>query len=175
MGLPWVTTVIDWDTCKIQYEMLGDSLQRVAATHGVSLEALERVAEEEEWKQLTPSAKGVQEYLANELAGHRAKLSLAAIYRDMNMFPRIVEAESALLDKIVSAIALVDPGDPKAGNALRALGQGLNAIAERKVVGAVDEAQDEGPQDTNWTIEVKEASSALSLVQEAHDLRNANA
>lgn len=172
MSLPWMSTVIDWDTCKIQYEMLGDSLERVAATHNIQLTALTRVAEDEDWKQLAPTTEGVQDYLSKELSGHKAKLSLAAIYRDMEMFPRIVDAESALLDKIVSAIAMVDVGDPKAANSLRALGQGLNAIAERQVTGASEEAGVDDVVDTNWTIEVKEAKPSLELVQKASALRD---
>ena len=79
MSLAWISSVIDWDTCKIQYEVLGDSLDRIAATHGIPVESVRRIAREEEWKPLEQTAAKLNEYLSDVLAKHRAKLSLAAL------------------------------------------------------------------------------------------------
>ena len=158
MSVFWMSSVIDWDTCKIQHEVLGDSLERVAITHGIQLESVKRIAEDEGWTPLKPTAANLNTYLSDILDSHRAKLALAALYRDMELFPKVVLAENALLEKIMAAIGLIDPGEPKAAAALKALGQGLNAIADRQLHDTGPDADDgELPEDLNWTVEVKKA------------------
>lgn len=161
MSISWMSSVIDWDTCKIQYEVLGDSLERVAVTHGIPVESIRRIAQEENWTKLPPTASNLNEYLGEVLDSHRAKLSLAGLYRDMELFPRVIQAENELLDKIVQAIGNVDAGDPRAPAALRALGQSLNAIAERKVAGASEEDDERVPVDKAWTVEIKRAEDRV--------------
>jgi hypothetical protein len=166
MSISWMSSVIDWDTCKIQYEVLGDSLDRVAITHGIPVESIRRIAQEENWTKLPPTASNLNEYLGEVLDSHRAKLSLAGLYRDMELFPQIFKAEQDLLTKITQAITFIDVGDIRAPAALRALGQGLNAIAERKVAGASEEEDTRVPTDNAWTVEIKKAEERIDKATE---------
>lgn len=151
MSLPWMTSVIDWDTCKVEYEVLGDSLERIAAVHEVSLSSLKRVAEEENWVPAKESTAPLEEYLKGMINAHRAKLTLAALYREMQVFPRVIAAEDSLLTKINSAIEKVDLDSPYAPQALRALGQSLSAITERRLISTAIDEDDAPPMDTTWT------------------------
>ena len=168
MSSNWISTVIDWDTCKIQYEILGDSLERIAQTHELPLSSIQRVATDEGWQQLSKDKNqdsAVPEYLKKTLNSFKIKLSFAAIYREMELFPKIAAAEDSLLEKIKSAIHLVDVSDPRAASSLRALGQGLNAIAERKTMDIFEELGDGEDVDTQWTVEVKKATKVADHLE----------
>jgi hypothetical protein len=125
---------IDWDTAKIQYEILGDSLSKIALTQGISLEGLERVSCDEQWERVKDSSSAYNTYLAGVVNQHRAKISLAMLYRELEMFPHVAELETLLLDKIKQTTALLVPSDSKTPSSLRSLSSALNSITERQLL-----------------------------------------
>jgi len=159
MSVAWLTSVIDWDTCKLQFEVLGDSLERVAETHSLSPEAVRRVATEENWKPINPDTTSLQEmtsYLADVRRSLQVKLDLASLYREIELFPKVTEIEDTLVEKIRVALNNVDTTDPRSAGALRALGQTLYSIAERKNKYSVDDEL--GQDDTTYTVEIVSAA-----------------
>lgn len=151
----WLTTIIDWDTCKLQYEVLGDSLERVAEVHGIPLQSLQRIAEEEGWKKLDPSTSQseITDYLVEVKRSIQVKLDLAKLYREAQLFPRITDLEDRIIDRAETIIANLDTTDVRAANALRALAQTLHAIADRGNKYTEDDAL-LSSEDKTYTIEV---------------------
>jgi len=159
MSVAWLTSVIDWDTCKLQYEVLGDSLERVAETHNLSVIALQRVAEEENWQPINPDTTSVQDmtsYLSDVRRSLQVKLDLASLYREIEIFPKVTEIEDSLVEKIQSALRHIDVTDPRSAGALRALGQSLYAIADRK--NRYTSEDELGTDDTQYTVEIVRAA-----------------
>ena len=159
MSTQWLTNVIDWDTCKLQYEVLGDSLERVAETHNLSPEAVQRVAESEGWTPIDEESTTLQSmtsYLTDVRRSLQVKLDLASLYREIELFPKIIQIEDSLVEKIRQAVSKVDTDDPRSAGALRALGQSLYAIAERKQRYSADDEL--GQDDTTYTVEIVSAA-----------------
>lgn len=170
MSVAWLTSVIDWDTCKLQYEVLGDSLERVAETHNLSPSSVRRVAEEENWQPIDPSNATLQDmtsYLVDVRRSLQVKLDLASLYREIELFPKITSIEDKLVEKIRSAVNSVDTTDPRSASALRALGQSLYAIAERKNKYAADDELSQ--EDTNYTVEI--VSTADKAISRANNIK----
>lgn len=167
MSVQWLSQIIDWDKYKLQYEVMGDSLARIAATHGVSLDALQRIADEEGWRcRANDDGPALSHYLVGMVKTSRTKLKLAALMREIELFPSIMEAEYDLLDKVKLAIKDVDPYAPFAHQQLRALGQTIGSIAERKIIDLEDDNDFIDPEKHTWTVEVVEArDSHLTLVE----------
>jgi len=167
MSIAWLTAVIDWDTCKLQYEVLGDSLERVAETHELSVDAVRRVAKEEGWVPIDPNASSLQEmtnYLSDVRRSLQVKLDLASLYREIELFPKVTEIEDSLVGKIQSALSNIDTTDPRSAGALRALGQSLYAIADRK--NRYTSEDELGSDDTTYTVEiVKAADKAIARAE----------
>lgn len=170
MSVAWLTSVIDWDTCKLQYEVLGDSLERVAETHNLSPDAVRRIAEEEGWAPIDPSTSSMQDmntYLVEVRRSLQVKLDLASLYREIELFPKITAIEDKLVDKIDRTLQAIDTTDPRSAGALRALGQTLYAIAERKDRYAADDEL--GSDDTTYTVEI--VSAADKAIARAENLK----
>jgi hypothetical protein len=126
--------LLDFDTAKIQYELLGDSFAKISATQNIAVDSLERVAAAENWTRLRPSAKAYQTYLAGILNSHRAKISLAMLYRELEMFPHVAELETLLIGKLLQTAHNIDPFNDKAPQQLKSLTSALNSITERQEV-----------------------------------------
>ena len=126
--------LLDFDTAKIQFELLGDSFTKISAVQNIAVDSLERVATAEGWQRVRPSAKAYQSYLAGVLNSHRAKISLAMLYRELEMFPHVAELETLLIGKLLQTAHSIDPRDSKAPSNLKSLTSALNSITERQEV-----------------------------------------
>ena len=157
--------LLDFDTAKIQFELLGDSFPKISAGLNIAVEALERVSSAEGWEKIKPTTAAYNLYLAGMLNSHRAKISLALLYRELEMFPQVAQLETILLHKLNQAAGNVDPYDPKAPQQLRHLTGSLNSITDRQVVIKKQLAEifsaPEAPQgvQTQILMDLQEASS----------------
>lgn len=124
--------ILDFDTAKIQYELLGDSFPKISAVLNIAVDSLERVALAEDWTRLKPTAAAYNTYLAKILNSHRAKISLTMLYRELEMFPHVAELENLLLNKLYNTANNINPFDHRAPQALRALTQAMNSITGRQ-------------------------------------------
>ena len=165
MSVQWLSQILDWDKFKLQYEVFGDSFERISETSGVPITSLRRVAQEEGWQRyMDNDESALSPYLAEMTKTARTKLRLAALSREIELFPLLMEAEFALLDKTRQAIREIDPFQVQAGTQLRALSQTINAISDRKII-SLDEAEDfAGADATTWSVEIKPAKPDLQLV-----------
>ncbi len=125
---------LDWDTAKIQYEVLGDSLAKVAISLQIPLQSVEHVAQDEGWERMKPSSNQYKLYLAGMLQEQQAKLSIAMLYRELEMFPHVAELETLLVQKISQTTKNLDPYDQKTPSNLRSLSAALNSITERQIL-----------------------------------------
>ena len=126
--------LMDFDTAKIQYELLGDSFPKISAGLNIAVDSLQRVSDAEGWQRIKSTTSAYNNYLAGILNSHRAKISLAMLYRELEMFPQVAQLETVLLHKLMQAAGNVDPYDPKAPQQLRHLTGSMNSITERQVV-----------------------------------------
>ena len=126
--------LLDFDTAKIQYELLGDSIAKIAVSQNIAADSLQMVADAEKWTRLRPTAATYKSYLAGVLNQHRAKISLAMLYRELEMFPHVAELETILIGKLLHTAHSLDPHDSKAPASLRSLTSALNSITQRQEV-----------------------------------------
>lgn len=127
-----LATAIDWDTCKLQYEVFGDSMFRIAATHNIPLDTLEYVAREENWQEATSAPKPAQ--VASALKQYESRIAAAILYREVELFPLVARVENILLAKIHQSAGLIDPATREAPTQLAHLGRALSYISEKQSV-----------------------------------------
>jgi len=175
MSQDWMATVVDWDTYRIQYEVMGDSLRKIAYMHDIPYESLKQVAEEEGWSQEPPSPENLKKHLKDVIQLHKSKLTLAALYRDMALFPELNKIEGELISKLKATLGELDPADPKTPNALRALAQTVSALTDRKIINASVQHDEYSDEDFDWTIEIVEAKHAINNLNKQLPASVANA
>ena len=122
---------LDFDTARIQYELLGDPFQKISINLEIAVDALERVATAEGWKRIPQTPASYKNYLVDVLGTHQSKISLAAIYRETMLFPKVAQVEDLLVEKIYQTADRISPHDTKSPTALRALSNALDIIVQR--------------------------------------------
>ena len=163
-------SIIDWDTCKIQYELLGESLDRIAAIHGIAVDSLQRVSAEEKWRR----TDDYDAYLNSTEDVIRRKLKLAVLLRDMDLFPQVTAIENTIIQKVQQTCQNIVATDPKAAGQLRALGQCLNSLLDRPMPQLIVNTSGEkiNPRDLMWEVEIKDVEEKLEQVAQQQGIVN---
>lgn len=128
----------DFNTMRMRYEVLGESLEDLSTEYGFGTKALQAFAEEEGWCQKPlPSVidqvepKDLETYAKNLLETTQHKLSVLSIYNQLYLRPRYIELEHQLLEKALEMTKQLDPSAPGASASLKRLVSSLNDLTQR--------------------------------------------
>lgn len=152
----------DHDTIKMRYEILGDSLQDLAAEYDLNPDALSHMAREDGWKQrnlptviFDSEPSDLATYSEQLLEASQHRLNILSIYNQLHLRPEYVKLEHALIAKALLIADKLEPNSPFAATQLKSLVESLNALSKRAglLQGAATQGQKE-IDDNGLTVQI---------------------
>jgi len=149
----------NWDLVKFKYEVLGITLEQLAAEYSESLAVLK--FNSQTWKQIPlakqeqinlediSSLEDVLERLGDETATQTKAFS---VLKQKFLGPKYVELETVLLHKAIEMAGLLKANDPAASKTLRSLATVLADLLQHNPMLAPDAEGGGGGNGNKWEI-----------------------
>ncbi len=158
--------VANWELIKFKYEVLGISIDVLAAEHQISKPVLE--FNSQSWKQLPlvqqnpinlESLTSIEEILT-ELGKETSSHTKAfAILKQKFLGPKYVELETVLLHKAIEIATALTIEDPRSATILRSLVTILSDLLAQNPLLVPDGATAEDGEAKEWIVTVVDAAS----------------
>jgi hypothetical protein len=153
----------NWDLIKFKYELLGASLEDLAAEHSVSLAVLQYNSKN--WHQISLGQNDLVDIKdVNSIDDVLVKLSKQTlnqtqaflILKQKFLGPKMMELENILLCKAISLASNINDKDPRAASTLKSITEVLiNLIGQNPLLKSGENLSGEG--DKVWEIRIVDA------------------
>lgn len=129
---------------RFDYEYMGKSVQELSKLYGFPEHLIEQEIVNEAWErklepQSLPDTKDITAFAKALEDQTRTKLSIIALFRQIEHQPLLAQIEKEVLEKILALVSSISDMDDRAANKIKALVDATNAISERNPVSLADE------------------------------------
>jgi hypothetical protein len=152
----------NWDLIKFQYEVLGESLEDLAAVHEVSPAVLKFNAES--WKPIPlaqqkalqfPDLSSLEEITKEMAKQVREHARTASLLKQKFLGPKYIALEAMLLTQATTILSNIDPKDPRSANSVKTITSVLKELLEQNSILHVSSEKEDfeaGTGPTKWEI-----------------------
>ena len=134
------------NACKFDYEYLGKTISELAGTYDFREQDIASEIELNSWVRkiqptTLPNTSDLTEFATALEATTRAKLSVIALFRQIDQQPLIAELEKTLLNKAILLATSLDSDDDKAATKLMNIVKAAAALQDRNPINLADEVK----------------------------------
>jgi hypothetical protein len=156
----------NWELIKFQYEILGSSVEDLAAEHEVSATVLEYNAKS--WKRIPLAEQKALDIkdltsldsITKEVVQHvREQARASSLLKQKFLGPKYIALEAMLLTKANLVLASLDPKEKGAANSIKTISSVLKELLEQNYLLSADAEREElsdASAPTEWTIRIVE-------------------
>ncbi|MBR9682474.1 MAG: hypothetical protein GOV02_02260 [Candidatus Aenigmarchaeota archaeon] len=157
----------NWELLKFKYEVLGSSIEDLAAEHCVSKPVLE--FNSRNWKKVSfgmekpldlEGVSSMEDILLKLGSETSSQTKAFAILKQKFLGPKYVELETVLLHKAIEMATELNSGDARAANTLRSLAVVLGDLLARNPLLTPGDEESEG-EAREWKITVVDATEKM--------------